>query len=67
MADSTNTIEHNTAEEVAFKLLREVAMAEGKKLAYFSGNALADRKWILDTYAECLMTIRAPHVRSNAG
>lgn len=63
MADSATTIEHNTAEEVAFKLLREVANSEGKKMIYLSGSAVADRKWILDTYAECLLTVARPGTR----
>ena len=42
-------------EAVALELLRLVALSEGKGLTAQSGRAKRpDRKWILDTYAECL-------------
>lgn len=58
----------NSAEEVAFKLMFNVAVAEGKQftraadIQYISSGNV-DRKWILDTYAECLRAVTHPHVR----
>ena len=46
----------NTPEQVAYKLLHDIAAIEGK--------ALPDRRWLLDTYAECLLTVRNPDGRS---
>jgi hypothetical protein len=46
-----------TQEGAALVLLQLVANAESK---HFDGNG-ADKKWILDTYAECLRTVRSGH------
>jgi hypothetical protein len=62
MAD--NTVVHigeNSPEEVAYKLLQNIASQERKTLIVSSE---AERKWLLDTYAECLMTVRNPSGRS---
>jgi len=48
-------IGENSAEEVAFKLYHVVRVAEGPQRI--------DRKWILDTYAECLRTVQRPQDR----
>ena len=45
-----------TPETIAFKLLDVVAKAEGYNLASF--NAGIDRKWILQTYAQCLTVVK---------
>ena len=47
----------DTPEEVAYKLLLAISDAEHKhpEQVQWSG---ADRQWILDTYAECLETVR---------
>jgi len=48
---------------VALKLLRYIASVERKVLHTTtpgSGEIPADRKWILDTYAECLKAVRNP-------
>lgn len=62
MAD--NTVVHmgeNSPEQIAYKLLQAIAMNEGMTLANTHvGKASADRKWLLDTYAECLKTVKAP-------
>ncbi len=53
----------NSPEEAALKLLRYVASVERKTLHTTtpgSGEMPADRKWILDTYAECLKAVRNP-------
>jgi len=49
-----------SSELVAFKLFELVKThekAEGEKLS---------RKWILDTYSECLQAVRAPNARRSA-
>jgi hypothetical protein len=62
MAD-TNTVVHigeNSPEQVAFKLLHEVAKAEDVTLVGTgSGRGKApDRAWLLNTFAECLHAAR---------
>lgn len=44
-------------EAVALELLHLVAAAEGKNLRMLEA---ADRKWILDAYAECLDVVQRP-------
>ncbi len=65
MADAPAVhIGENTPEEIAYKLLHNVAAAEGKSFARSAtAKSNGDRKWILDTYAECLLAVRAPHQR----
>jgi len=43
---------NDSPEQVAFKLFLEVAKAEGV------AGAKPDRKWILDTYDECLRVVK---------
>jgi hypothetical protein len=68
MAD--NAIVHigeNSPEHVAYKLMERIAEAEGKNLHRSSGGQRkADKAWILDTYAECIRTVRAPTSRGVA-
>jgi hypothetical protein len=48
-------IGENSPEEVAYKLVVIIAQHEGKQLHTTpTRQATADRKWLLDTYAECL-------------
>ena len=54
-------IGENSPQQVAYKLLEQIAKVE-KKVFYHqshrdSDDTTADRKWILDTYAECLYTV----------
>jgi hypothetical protein len=70
MAD-TNTVVHigdNSPQEVAYKLMRDIAHAEDKLLSYSEKNSqkVANRKWILDTYAECLRAVHTPNTRGAA-
>lgn len=53
-------IGENSPEHVAYRLMRDIANVEGKLLTKSdkSPERVADRKWILDTYAECLGAIR---------
>jgi hypothetical protein len=48
----------NSPEEVALKLLRVIADLEQKKLSHSTRDPMADRKYVLDTYAECIMAVR---------
>lgn len=44
---------------VAYSLLASIAYAEDKRLhANASSGQVPDRKWILDTYAECLEAVQ---------
>lgn len=52
-------IGENSPEQVAYKLLKTIASNEHKSLeGSMAGNASADKKWLLDTYAECLHTVK---------
>jgi hypothetical protein len=53
------TIGENTPEYVAYLLMKDIAKAENRH--FVVGDA--DRKWILDTYAECLLAVRIPSKR----
>ncbi len=50
----------NTPEEIAYKLFIEVAHAEDVRTRYTGGERKPSRQWILDTYAECILAVRAP-------
>ncbi|WP_420431068.1 hypothetical protein [Hyphobacterium sp.] len=63
MADGTTIKQdHNSPEEVAYKLFQDVLNVE-KRALYAHGDNPADRKLILDTYAECLLAVKSPHDR----
>jgi len=47
-----------TPESAALSLLQLIARAEGKFFDSGRHPANTDRQWILETYAECLSTIR---------
>ena len=49
-------IGENSPEYVAFKLYHEITRIEAR-------GEKPDRKWILDTYAECLLAVRQPQGR----
>ena len=51
-------------EVVAYRLAIHVAGAEGKAFGkHHPGNEVADRKWILDTIAECMLAATEPENR----
>lgn len=56
MADQTAP---GTPEFVAYKLMERIADVEGQSLTRAGKDKPATRKWILDTYAECLDAVRA--------
>lgn len=61
MADPAAVVHigENSPEQVAPKLLGVVALTEGKDVpGICAGDNKVDRKWILDTYAECLMAVK---------
>ncbi len=52
-------IGENSPEHVAYRLLADVARAEGKRLTAPAGDRESpDRGYILDTYAECLNAVK---------
>ncbi|ACT58030.1 hypothetical protein [Hirschia baltica] len=52
-------IGENSPEQVAFKLLEKIMRSENKGVGFNdSGPNRADRIYILDTYAECLIAVR---------
>ncbi len=58
-------IGENSPEHVAYKLLQDVMHAEN--VTIHSGSRerrQIDRKYLLDTYAECLLAVRAPYDRA---
>lgn len=54
----------NSPEHVALKLYQQIADLEADALR--RGDGLT-RKWILDTFAECLETVRNPERRGTGG
>lgn len=52
----------NSREYIAYLLFLHIANAEGKSFEK-NGNGASNRKWILDTYAECLTTVGNPESR----
>lgn len=63
MPDTVVHIGENSPEQVAFNLLHVVANIENKTLMPGSG---VDRKWVLDTYAECLNAVHNPTGRTTS-
>ncbi len=64
MADKSDHIASNTPEEVAFKLLGIIGAVE-KREFYGHGDKPADRKWLLQTYHECLQTVKGIKPKSD--
>jgi hypothetical protein len=61
MAD--NAVVHigeNSAEHVAYRLMENIAAVEKRSLfhARDSERTVADRKWILDTYRDCIEAVK---------
>ena len=54
-------IGENSPEGIAYKLLVTIASNEKKMLVSTGATpATANRKWLLDTYAECILAVRNP-------
>lgn len=69
MADTTVVhIGENSPENIAYKLLQDIARMEGMSLhqSPSQGYQTATRQWLLDTYTECLEAVKGrwerPHV-----
>ena len=61
-------IGENSPEQVAYKLLQIIALNEGKHLQPSSAATNhPDKKWVLDTYAECLRVTRNPFSGPQSG
>ena len=52
-----------TPEHIAYGLLAVIARVEGKALTTGSAGTNPDRKWILDTFAECMEATSNPENR----
>jgi len=63
MTDATLHIGDNSPEYVAYRLMLDIAKVEKKALTPSASCQTADRKWVLDTYAECLRIVRSPQAR----
>jgi len=52
-------IGENSPQQIAYKLMRDIAHVEDKLLEQSVKNPtkVADRKWILKTYAECFRVV----------
>ena len=53
----------DSPESIAFRLLQRIAVVEGKSFNRSTNSAsskrvVADRNWILNTYAECLACVK---------
>jgi hypothetical protein len=67
MAADVINLGENSPEYVALRLFREVAHAENKAImGNGSRGSKPDKKLILDTYAECLETVRSPNARRSS-
>jgi hypothetical protein len=58
MADEPVVIGINSPEYVAYQLFQHIAFVEGARYSSSSVGTAATRQWILDTYAECVDTVR---------
>lgn len=58
MADNTTVhFGENSPEQVAYKLMRDIVAAEDRSFGASKANRI-DRKWLLDTYGECLQAVK---------
>ena len=53
-------IEHNTPEQVAYKLMKDIMQSEDLDTNPVTKSKTADRKMILGTYAACLLAVQNP-------
>ncbi len=70
MSDRTDSrVVGQSAEEIAFKLYESIKLAEGYSHSPGGGpgKKLADRYYVLDTFAECMEAIRNPKGRLRQG
>jgi hypothetical protein len=61
MAENVVHMGENSPEYIAYRLLKDVMDLEGKTLSRGVTNpniSTADRKYLLDTYLECIQAVR---------
>ena len=60
-------IGENSPEKIAYSLLQDIMHIEGRTISPTSinGKTPVDRKWLLDTYAECIRAVTVPHARAS--
>ena len=67
MADQSPAVTfiNHSPEKVALDLLQMIALIEKRSLHSGppAGWTAADRQWLLDTYAECIQSVREPEER----
>lgn len=63
MSDTKQRIVGDSQEAVAYYLMTNIAICEGKTNTGDWVNK-ADREWILNTYAQCLSVIKGSDARS---
>ena len=67
MSDQRPVIQaaHNTPEQVVLALFHMIANVERRAMHHEAtgDGESADRDWILNTYSECILTIREPQAR----
>src|ERR1700759_1257556 len=63
--DTVVHIAENSPEQVAYKLLDDIAFAEGKSLRPEMTGQKADRAYILTTYWECLKVVQGVGIDDN--
>jgi len=64
--DAPTHVGEDSPAHVAYKLLQTIASNENKSLHSAVGaSATADRKWLVDTYAECLEVVLNTRSRLN--
>lgn len=63
MTDTVVHLGENSPEQIAYRLMLHIADCEGISVTGLDGDGFkpADRKWIMDTYAECIRMIRQPN------
>jgi hypothetical protein len=52
-----------TPEHIAYVLLMAIANIEGKAFVKGAKGTVPDRKWVLDTFAECMLATKSPEKR----
>jgi hypothetical protein len=63
MADTTLVQQHGSPEYIAYRLMHDIAEIEGKvfRPSEREPQKAITRKWVLETYAECLVVVKDPH------
>lgn len=61
MADETTFVNGKSREEIAYMLMRDIASLENRGM-YANHDSPADRKWILNTMADCVRATKGQGV-----